>query len=331
MMMHLHRSRFITRHRHHHHIRLPLQQQQYRHCIATRSVHTTKYYDVTVVDVETTGLSSVRDRLLEVAAVRLVDGLTVAQFSSLMNPVAAATQRANDTVTDSGNSDDMSTRLQELIPQQVIQLTGINAAMIERAPPAHSVLQMLAQFVHGEQTTLVAHNAKFDIRFIEREMERQNAFSVKGRQSGISASAMRIRRVKMESDGSGVEYEEMEELSESENTKNECGNGVNEDALVGTGGLLCTQQLAKRLFPGLDSYALGALAEQLQIPVPESKLHRAMADVQLTIKVWSRLYQTAAQRLGANPTIDFFHALSAVSAKEDEVKSFIDRYKETMG
>ena len=63
-----------------------------------------------VFDFETTGMSpDSGDRSIEVGAVKLVDGVVVAQFSQLMNPGIG-------------------------IPLFIQNLTGINQAMVREAP-----------------------------------------------------------------------------------------------------------------------------------------------------------------------------------------------------
>jgi uncharacterized protein YprB with RNaseH-like and TPR domain len=43
-------------------------------------------YNIVIVDVETTGLSTQNDRIIEIAAIKMVDGVRVGIFSSLINP-----------------------------------------------------------------------------------------------------------------------------------------------------------------------------------------------------------------------------------------------------
>ena len=98
--------------------------------------------ELVVFDLETTGLSAARDRICELGAVR-VSGLELADsFESLVNPGVA-------------------------LPAPVERLTGLRAEELRRAPPFGRVLPRFLGF--AGDALLVAHNAGFDQRFLERE------------------------------------------------------------------------------------------------------------------------------------------------------------------
>jgi DNA polymerase-3 subunit epsilon len=98
-----------------------------------------------VVDLETTGLRPGQSRICEIGAVR-VDGL-----------VPAGTF---ETLVDTGAP----------LPRLVASLTGIADADLARAPgPAEAVRRFLA---FAGDSVLVAHNARFDLAFLDREVER---------------------------------------------------------------------------------------------------------------------------------------------------------------
>jgi DNA polymerase III subunit epsilon len=98
-----------------------------------------------VVDLETTGLRPGQSRICEIGAVR-VDGL-----------VSAGTF---ETLVDPG----------EPLPRLVASLTGIADADLAEAPgPAEAVRRFLA---FAGDSVLVAHNARFDLAFLDREVER---------------------------------------------------------------------------------------------------------------------------------------------------------------
>ena len=99
-----------------------------------------------VIDFETTGISpACGDRATEVAIVLLEGGRVVDRFQSLMNAGVR-------------------------IPSFITQLTGISNAMIATAPPAAQVMSDASRFVGC--APLVAHNAAFDRRFWQAELER---------------------------------------------------------------------------------------------------------------------------------------------------------------
>jgi len=101
---------------------------------------------VVVLDFETTGLSPNQgDRAIEIGAVLLERGQVVARFQELMNP---------------------GFRISGFIESY----TGITNAMLENAPPCGEVMDRFAGFI-GDHC-LVAHNASFDSRFLDAELQR---------------------------------------------------------------------------------------------------------------------------------------------------------------
>jgi DNA polymerase-3 subunit epsilon len=104
-----------------------------------------------VVDLETTGLRPGQSRICEIGAVR-VDGLAPAgTFETLVDPG-------------------------EPLPRLVASLTGIADADLAEAPgPAEAVRRFLA---FAGDSVLVAHNARFDLAFLDREVERLTGRSV---------------------------------------------------------------------------------------------------------------------------------------------------------
>lgn len=98
------------------------------------------------IDFETTGLSATSgDRVIEVGAVEIVDGLLGGRFTSLVNPDVR-------------------------VPPFITELTGISDSMVRQAPPSRRVMRDLREFI-GD-ATLVAHNAHFDHGFFRSEMAR---------------------------------------------------------------------------------------------------------------------------------------------------------------
>jgi DNA polymerase-3 subunit epsilon len=95
-----------------------------------------------VVDIETSGLSASRHRILQVAVVTVVDGSIVDEWSSLLK---------------------LSWPLQRVGPRNV---HGITRKMLRGAPPRREVLAALLDRLDGAVFT--AHNVRFDWPFIER-------------------------------------------------------------------------------------------------------------------------------------------------------------------
>jgi len=100
---------------------------------------------VVVLDFETTGLSPVQgDRAIEIGAVKLENGQITDRFQQLMNP---------------------GFRVSSFIEGY----TGITNAMLADADDCASVMDAFADFI-GD-SNLVAHNASFDKRFLDAELE----------------------------------------------------------------------------------------------------------------------------------------------------------------
>ena len=104
-----------------------------------------------VVDVETTGVRAFSgDRIMEIAVVAL-DGTVL--FHSLVNPGIP-------------------------IPNFVAGLTGIDAAMVRRAPLFEDIVDTLLAALQG--SVFVAHNARFDWAFVSTEIERARGLLLQG-------------------------------------------------------------------------------------------------------------------------------------------------------
>ena len=100
--------------------------------------------NVVVLDFETTGLSPDNgDRAIEIGAVKIVNGEIVETFQSLMNPG----KKVNTFIE---------------------QYTGISNAMLSEAPSCQIVMNQFADFI-GD-FSLVAHNASFDKKFLDAEL-----------------------------------------------------------------------------------------------------------------------------------------------------------------
>ena len=98
-----------------------------------------------VFDIETTGFSAAEDRIIEIGAVKITDGAIVDRFSTFVNPEVP-------------------------IPFEIQQLTHITDDMVLGAPKIEEALPAFLDFV-GE-SALVAHNAGFDVGFIEQNCVR---------------------------------------------------------------------------------------------------------------------------------------------------------------
>ncbi len=98
-----------------------------------------------VFDLETTGFSSERNRIIEIGAVRIENGRIVDRFSSFVNPGVKISYR-------------------------IESLTSITNEDLKTAPPIEEVLPRFLQFAEG--CFLVGHNAEFDVSFLIRNIRR---------------------------------------------------------------------------------------------------------------------------------------------------------------
>ncbi len=108
--------------------------------IATSPRGQTLDADFVVFDLETTGFSPQQNRIIEIGAVKVEHGKITKRFSTFVNPEAP-------------------------IPFRIEELTGINDSMVMEAPTVAQVLPEFMEFCEG--CVMVAHNASFDMSFIE--------------------------------------------------------------------------------------------------------------------------------------------------------------------
>ena len=94
---------------------------------------------IIALDIETTGLDSKKDAIIEIGAVRFTGNRIEDEWSTLINP---------------GRK----------IPPFIAQLTGITDHMVMEAPPIQKVLTELRNFV-GE-FPILGHNVGFDLSFL---------------------------------------------------------------------------------------------------------------------------------------------------------------------
>lgn len=107
------------------------------------------------LDLETTGARAGVNKITEIGAVRIEGFREVRRFSTLVNPMRP-------------------------IPPMITRITGITQEMVAGAPRIEEVIPELLEFLEG--AVVVAHNAPFDVGFLNYELRR-----LKGRQLGEGA------------------------------------------------------------------------------------------------------------------------------------------------
>ncbi|MDD6880416.1 MAG: 3'-5' exonuclease [Firmicutes bacterium] len=111
--------------------------------------------DYVVFDVETTGLDSSADRIIEIAALKVIGGEEVAEYQTLVDP---------------------GKKLRKLSPK-ITELTGITSDQLTDGKPYEEMAKEFEEFI-GD-LPMVAHNSRFDVNFL------REAFSVSGLSRGI--------------------------------------------------------------------------------------------------------------------------------------------------
>ncbi|WCP69400.1 3'-5' exonuclease [Vibrio tubiashii] len=197
---------------------------------------------VIVLDFETTGLSpNMGDRAIEIGAVKLVNGEVVDTFQQLMNP---------------------GFRVSSFIEGY----TGITNNMLADAPSCEEVMAEFCDFIADDN--LVAHNASFDKRFLDGELERI-----------------------------GLAYQ---------------------------GHFACSLLVSRRLNQEAPSHKLGDLVRFKNID-NDGVFHRALADSQMTAKLWLMMIDEMEQQGIHQPSFELMQKISKTS--KHAVEKLLSQYK----
>ena len=97
-----------------------------------------------VFDVETTGLNPKKDDIIEIGAVKIINGRIVDSFSTFV-------------------------QIDRSLPAKIIELTSITDDMLQGQPDIDTALNSFMEFT--KDSVLVAHNATFDVNFIKNKLE----------------------------------------------------------------------------------------------------------------------------------------------------------------
>ena len=98
-----------------------------------------------VFDLETFGLNSHKNEIIEIGAIKLKGTRIVDTFSSFVNP-------------------------NKIIPKKISELTHITQDMVDNAPTIEDVLPKFLEFT--KDAVMVAHNSAFDMGFIRRDAKK---------------------------------------------------------------------------------------------------------------------------------------------------------------
>lgn len=104
----------------------------------TKSTNVDKIKNFVVIDTETTGIS-LKNRIIELSAIKFENFYPVASFSTLINPTIP-------------------------IPEEATKISGITDEMVKGMPELYQVKEQFEEFVGN--LPIVAHNAEFDIKHL---------------------------------------------------------------------------------------------------------------------------------------------------------------------
>jgi DNA polymerase-3 subunit epsilon len=108
---------------------------------------------IAFLDIETTGMRSFYDRVIEIGIIRLENNKITNIFHSLINP-------------------------QSHIPPEITRLTGISSSQLENAPTFRQIKDDILETVRD--CVIAAHNVRFDYSFLKNEFQRmETPFSFK--------------------------------------------------------------------------------------------------------------------------------------------------------
>jgi DNA polymerase III subunit epsilon len=100
--------------------------------------------DYTVIDIETTGLSTKFDKIIELSAIKVRNGKIISEYSKLVNPMLK-------------------------IDRFIEELTGITNKMLSKEKSIEYVIDSFIEFIGTD--VILGHNINFDIQFINQALE----------------------------------------------------------------------------------------------------------------------------------------------------------------
>ncbi len=170
-----------------------------------------KHTEICAIDVETTGFNEKTDRITEIAAIKIKNNTVIGKIEFLVNP-------------------------ERPIPSKISTLTGITDQMVSGEPLFSERVDELLEFI-GD-TVIIAHHSRFDMKFINMELERSSHKPLKN-------------------------------------------------------SVLCSCNLAKKLYPHFNRYSLDAIAGRFDLKFVSR--HRAYGDALMVTDIFKKFLRRLEQ------------------------------------
>lgn len=142
------------------------------------------------LDIEATGISPNKSRIIEIGAIKVIEGIAVERFSSLINPCVP-------------------------LSEEISELTGITFDMVSNAPKASEVLEEFLEFSKGY--IWLGHSINSDYGYIKAELHKNNMlprpFQINGYDT-LALSRMLLPSLEKKSLKSMCEYYNIDNKSE---------------------------------------------------------------------------------------------------------------------
>lgn len=186
-----------------------------------------------IIDIETTGGDPRKDRITEIAIYRYDGQQVTDSFTSLINPEVP-------------------------IPDRITYLTGIDNDMVKDAPRFYEVARQIVEITEG--SIFVAHNARFDYGFIQKEFRSLGyTFSRK------MLCTLKLARKRLP----GLQSYSLKNLCRELGITNEASHRAFGDAKA---TLVLLQQLLQQQETGLDNLSLEMASAKIPPNLPRSKV-----------------------------------------------------------
>ncbi|WP_143316848.1 3'-5' exonuclease [Clostridium sp. HBUAS56017] len=135
---------------------------------------TKRPYDFIVFDLETTGLKYDSSEIIEIGAIKFINGAPVETFNTYIKP-------------------------KRKITKKITSINGISNDMVEDAPSIEDVIPRFVNFI--EDYVLIAHNSEFDVSFIMHQIYKMGIKKIKNRViDTLKLARQKVREYDFETD-----------------------------------------------------------------------------------------------------------------------------------